>query len=296
MVHYSTGESILYEVKGRTVVITLNLPKAYNALTGPEYRRIEQLVHCAAVEPGTFITVIQSTGDYFSAGANFKKGDLTDKAVKEDTVDLLQLVSDTDPARHEYFEERTGHAMTFGARNLSITDAFINHPKILVVALNGPVVGLSAALVAHADFIYATDNAFLLTPFTNIGLVAEGAASYTLLRRLGLSKANEALIMSKPISAQELKELGFVNEVYPKSKFKSTEEFNEYVQKYVQDRLYTLNEPSVLLIKQQIRASFQTDVAAANHNEVIGGINRFAEGVPQKRFASLNKKTLKHKI
>lgn len=38
---------------------------------------------------------------------------------------------------------------SFVAFNLSITEAFYTHPKILVVGLNGPVVGLSAALVAY---------------------------------------------------------------------------------------------------------------------------------------------------
>lgn len=37
--------------------------------------------------------------------------------------------------------------------NIEITKAFYEHPKILVGALNGPAVGLSAALVAACDFI-----------------------------------------------------------------------------------------------------------------------------------------------
>lgn len=297
MVHYASGDSILYEVKDRMVVITLNIPKSYNALTGPEYRRLEQLLLCAAVEPGTFVTLIQSTGKFFSAGANFKKGDLNkDKNATDDYADHLQLKRDDDPKAYDYFVQRTEWVHAFGARNLSTTDAFINHPKVLVVALNGPVIGLSAAIVAHADLIYAMDNTFLLTPFSNIGLVAEGAASYTLLRRLGLSKANEALLMSKPIPAQDLKQLGFLNELYPKSQFASTEDFNAHVQKEIRDRMYGLNEESVLLIKKQIRTTLSQDAKAANHDEVIGGVNRFADEIPQKRFDALKKKSISHKL
>ena len=39
------------------------------------------------------------------------------------------------------------------ANNLEVSRAFFEHPKILVVALNGPAVGFSAALIGMADFI-----------------------------------------------------------------------------------------------------------------------------------------------
>jgi enoyl-CoA hydratase/carnithine racemase len=41
----------------------------------------------------------------------------------------------------------------FAAGNVDVTKAFFEHSKVLICALNGPVVGLSAALVSHADFI-----------------------------------------------------------------------------------------------------------------------------------------------
>ena len=77
-------------------------------------------------------------------------------------------------------------------------------PDAAPVGLNGPAVGLSAALIGFADFVYCTPSTFLLTPFSSLGLVAEGGASRALAQRLGVSKANEALIMSKKITAEEL--------------------------------------------------------------------------------------------
>lgn len=100
---------------------------------------------------------------------------------------------------------------SFVANNLFITHAFYTHPKILITALNGPAIGLSAALIAHSDFIYAAPHAFILTPFTSLGLVAEGGASRAFVKRLGIAKANEALIMSKRIGVEELVGCGFVN-------------------------------------------------------------------------------------
>jgi len=77
----------------------------------------------------------------------------------------------------------------FVANNLEITNAFYTHPKILITALNGPAIGLSAALISLSDFVYAAPHAFLLTPFTSLGLVAEGGANASQRRsycKLGL--------------------------------------------------------------------------------------------------------------
>jgi peroxisomal 3,2-trans-enoyl-CoA isomerase len=289
------GTEILYEIRERTAIITLNLPKKFNALTGPEYRRLEQLVQAAAREKSTFVTLIQSTGSFFSAGANFKKGDLSGDT--EDKISLLNLHNDgADPDNYADLDERSLWSYRFGTRNLVLTETFFNHPKVLVVALNGPVIGLSAALVATADLIFATDNTYLLAPFANIGLASEGAACYTLLQRLGMSKASEALLMSKPIPAHDLKATGFLNELYPKDKFKSPEEFNEYIYNKIKKAMYGLDGEAVLIIKKLIRRSWQKDIVEANHDEVFYGIDRFAKGVPQRRFAALATKNLNHKL
>lgn len=96
--------------------------------------------------------------------------------------------------------------------NVDLTHTLPNFSKILVVALNGPVVGFPAALIAQAGFIYAAPHTFLLTPFSSLGVPAEGAASRSFVRRLGVSKANEALLMSRRISCEDLVASGFVNE------------------------------------------------------------------------------------
>lgn len=96
---------------------------------------------------------------------------------------------------------------------VEVTEAFYTHPKVLVTILNGPVIGLSAALVAHSDFVYATPKVYLLAPFTSLGIVPEGASSITFQQRLGPSKAAEALLMSKRLSCDELVACGFINEV-----------------------------------------------------------------------------------
>jgi peroxisomal 3,2-trans-enoyl-CoA isomerase len=79
--------------------------------------------------------------------------------------------------------------------NVDVARAPYSHSKILVTALNGPVIGLSAALISHSDFIYAVSDAYLMTPFTSLGLVAEGGSSVAFVQRMGQGKANEALLL-----------------------------------------------------------------------------------------------------
>ena len=142
---------------------------------------------------------------------------------------------------------------TFVANNINTTQAFYSHPKILVTALNGPAVGLSAALIGFSDFIYAAPHAFILTPFTSLGLVAEGGASRGFVQRMGIAKANEALIMSKRITSDELVKCGFVNEVFD-TKPNEQEKFLELVLKEVDNRLGEhLVSDSMTKIKALIR-------------------------------------------
>ena len=184
----------------------------------------------------------------------------------------------------------------FVAFNLNICHAFSTHPKILVVGLNGPVIGLSAAIVAFADFIYCTPQTFLLTPFSSLGLVAEGGASRALVQRLGVSKANEALIMSKRITAPELERCGFVNEIFDTPKGDDAA-FRARVMHEVDERLgdHLLGD-SLTGIKQLIRRPELDITDSQNVKEVFAGLERFVKGIPQEEFRKIASGEKRHKL
>lgn len=193
-------------------------------------------------------------------------------------------------------DERQMWLKNFVSNNLHITHAFYTHPKILVTALNGPAVGLSAALIAFSDFIYAAPHAYLLTPFSSLGLVAEGNASFAFVKRLGISKANEALIMSKRISCDELVQTGFVNKVIDVGS-KDSPEFLAQVLREVDDRLGDhLNSESLIKIKALIRKPDMDALDRQGVEEVFGGLGRFMKGVPQEEFRKIASGEKKHKL
>lgn len=184
----------------------------------------------------------------------------------------------------------------FVAFNLNITHAFSTHPKVLVIGLNGPVIGLSAAITGFADFIYCAPHTFLLTPFSSLGLVAEGGASRALVARLGPARANEALIMSKRITAVELERCGYANAIFDVAKGEDAK-FRDLVLKEVDDRLGEhLIGDSLTGIKKLIRRPDMDVLDGQNVHEVFAGLDRFVKGIPQEEFRKIASGEKRHKL
>lgn len=116
------------------------------------------------------------------------------------------------------------------------------------------------------------------------------------VERLGISKANEALIMSKRIPADELLATGFVNKIFDVKKGED-EKFLGLVMKEVDERLGThLIGDSMIKIKALIRKPQRALLDAQGVAEVFGGLERFASGIPQEEFRKLASGEKRHKL
>ena len=178
--------------------------------------------------------------------------------------------------------------------NIELADAFYSHPKILVTALNGPVIGLSAAMISHSDLIFATPGTYLLTPFSSLGLVTEGGASVAFVRRMGISKAKEALLFSRKITVEELKQTGFVNEIIDAT---GDEKFRESVLNELKARIGDhLVGSSILDIKKLLRGPNDREFNDQAVKEFLGGLRKFAEGGPQAEFQKIASGQKRHKL
>ncbi|EER29989.1 hypothetical protein D8B26_007263 [Coccidioides posadasii str. Silveira] len=273
----SGSNEIQLTYQGRIAIITLNRPSKLNALNGDLYYELGEKMREVAERDDIFITILTGRGRFFSAGA--------------DVHSTRPSTGNTDVRRQI--------ARNFVVNNLDITRTFYNHPKILVVALNGPAVGLSAALTAFGDFIYAAPHTFLLTPFSSLGLVAEGGASRALVERLGISKANEALIMSKRIGIEDLVSTGYVNKVIKpvSGRQDDSDGFLKLVLQEVEERLGThLNQDSMVKMKSLIRMHEREILDRQNVHEVFMGMGRFMAGIPQEEFRKIASGEKKHKL
>ncbi|KAI5803203.1 ClpP/crotonase-like domain-containing protein [Geopyxis carbonaria] len=269
------SEPLTLSITKNIATITLSQPKKLNALDMDGYALLGATLRKIAAMPDVTITLITGTGRYFSAGADVQSSTFA-------TPDASAVSADA---------ERRFWMSRFAANNIALTRAFYTHPQILIAALNGPAIGLSAALVGFCDFVYATPRSFVLTPFTALGLVAEGGASFMFVKRMGIAKANEALLLSRRIPAEELVACGFVNKIFP------DEGFGEAVRKYVDETFGAhLNHDSMMRVKKLVREGMERELDAANVREAVAGVERFVEGIPQREFAALASGQKKHKL
>jgi peroxisomal 3,2-trans-enoyl-CoA isomerase len=169
---------------------------------------------------------------------------------------------------------------------------------------NSSIVGLSAALTAHSDFIYSTPHAYLLTPFSSLGLVTEGGAALALVKRLGVSKANEALLMSRKVDASTMLATGYVNRIFSEGggdkdtgKGCDSQKFLERVMAEVNEMLGDhLNKESLLGIKKMVKSLDEGRMEKVGVREVMAGLERFVGGAPQREFEAIRKGEKRHKL
>ncbi|KAJ1028703.1 hypothetical protein NDA16_001869 [Ustilago loliicola] len=191
----------------RVAIITLNAPRQLNALGWADYKAITRCLEWIALQPDILVTIFTGKGRYSSAGAN----------VKDPSRTLPAHVDNADPKSEEGkeiiadFYAGRAHA---GQGKLAL--ALRNHPKVLIAVLNGPAVGLSAAILSHCDLVYAYGDFFFFTPFMSLALVAEGLTSVTFIQKTGLGRATEALLEGRKMLASELKESGFITRLFTK--------------------------------------------------------------------------------
>jgi enoyl-CoA hydratase/carnithine racemase len=81
--------------------------------------------------------------------------------------------------------------------------ALVALEQVLVVAVDGPAIGIGTTVLLHADLIYATAASTFAMPFVNLGLVPEAASTYLLPQLVGHPIAAELLLLGRRFSAAE---------------------------------------------------------------------------------------------
>ncbi|KAF8154512.1 ClpP/crotonase-like domain-containing protein [Crassisporium funariophilum] len=266
--------TVTVDISERIATITLNRPKSLNAITTEDYDAFANALREIDENADVLVTVLQATGSWFCAGTNVNRsGD-----VKPPTGSVRDAM-------------RTGVVST----TLDCGKALYSHSKILVAALNGPVLGIAAAFLGYFDFIYAVPSVWLAVPFTFLGIVAEGGASVSFVNRMGLGVANEVLIWGKKKTAEELLACGFINNIFPAQE---TPSFHAAVRSHLLEELRGLDPAAILIVKNLIKRGLneKNDPDSVNLRESYAQAERFASGVPIQRFAMIATKEIRHKL
>ncbi|EGN93230.1 hypothetical protein SERLA73DRAFT_64232 [Serpula lacrymans var. lacrymans S7.3] len=263
------SSKVTVDISQGIATITLNQPKTLNALLPEDYDALANSLREIDKNDDVVITVWQASGKWFCAGTNVNRSE----------------EKEIEPTIRDNFYARVVRA------NTDCGHALYSHSKILVAALNGPVM----AFLGNFDFIYALPSAWLAVPFTFLGIIAEGCSSVTFVNRMGVAKANEVLIWGKKKTAQELLECGFINTIFPDQ---STESFHTAVRAHLLSELEGLDTAAVLTVKLLIKAGLRekNDPNSVNLRESYAQAERFSSGIPQVRFGKIKRKEVRHKL
>ncbi|XP_071218760.1 chromodomain Y-like protein isoform X2 [Salvelinus alpinus] len=95
----------------------------------------------------------------------------------------------------------------------TFVNTFIQFKKPIIVAVNGPAVGLGASILPLCDVVWANEKSWFQTPYTTYGQTPDACASLTFPRIMGVASANEMLLSGRKLTAQEACAKGLVSQV-----------------------------------------------------------------------------------
>ena len=102
--------------------------------------------------------------------------------------------------------------------------------------------------------------------------------------------------MSKRITSEEMLQVGFINKIFDVGRDEQ-EKFLEAVLEEVRERLGDhLNAESLVKVKAIIRKPEREMMDGQTVAEVMGGLERFAMGVPQEEFRKIASGEKRHKL
>jgi 2-(1,2-epoxy-1,2-dihydrophenyl)acetyl-CoA isomerase len=180
--------------RGGELRIELNRPEAMNAWDRQFGEDLRAAVERAAADDVRAV-VITGAGRAFSSGADLKAGF---EPTPEGHPDVLT------PLRERY------HPIIRGVREL---------PKPVLAAVNGPAVGIGCSLALACDLVVASESAYFLLAFVNIGLVPDGGSSFLVPARVGFTRAAEMAMLGERVSAAKAVEWGLANRAVPDADF-----------------------------------------------------------------------------
>jgi len=87
--------------------------------------------------------------------------------------------------------------------------------KPVIAAVRGPAAGIGASLALACDLVIASETAYLLMAFKNVGITPDGGAIFFLTQHLGLARAKEIVYSARKLPAAEAKDMGLISKVVP---------------------------------------------------------------------------------
>src|SRR5437868_4749042 len=181
-------ENVRYEVDGFIATITVDRPKALNALNRQTLNEIGWALREADGDARVRCCILTGAGDKaFVAGADIG----------------------------EMAEQGATDARGFAAAGRTVGDILENMSKPVIAAVNGFALGGGCEIALACDFIYSSDKSKFGQPEVNLGVIPGFGGTQRLPRRIGAARAMELILTGDVIGADEALRIGLVNKIVP---------------------------------------------------------------------------------
>ena len=218
-------EMILVEKKGRVGIITLNRPKALNALCAALVVELGQALDDMESDENIGAIVLTGSEKAFAAGADV-----------------------TETAQKTYMQAYAEDFITSGWERVA------QCRKPILAAVAGYALGGGCEMAMMCDFILAADTAKFGQPEITLGAMPGAGGTQRLTRLVGKAKAMEMCLTGRMMDAEEAERAGLVSRLVPVADL-----IDEAVK--VADRIASMSRPVTMMVKESVNRAYETTLA-----------------------------------
>ena len=226
-------EEIIYEIDGKSAIISINRPETLNALTDLTQAEIRHALNQSERNPDVIGTVLTGIGRGFCSGVDMNSlSKMSEAGRRLGNAHPHLATTAENPLNDEDFVE----GVTY----------FLALRKPLIAAINGACAGLGFSVATFCDLRFVDRSAKLITSFAQRGLIAEHGTSWMLPRLIGPGPALDLFWTSRKFDGEEAFRIGYATHL---------SEHGQSVQdavKYLNDIAATSAPQSIMMMKRQV--------------------------------------------
>jgi enoyl-CoA hydratase len=216
---------ILQQIQGRVAILTLNRPKALNALNDALMNELGQALLTLDADDDIGAIIITGSEKAFAAGAD---------------IAAMANWSHMDVFKSEYI-----------TRNW---ETMLRIRKPIIAAVSGYALGGGCELAMMCDFIIAADTAKFGQPEIKLGILPGAGGSQRLPRAVGKSKAMDMVLTGRMMDSAEAERSGLVSRIVPADKL-----MQEAID--VATAIASMSLPSVMMAKEAVNRAWESPLS-----------------------------------
>ncbi|XP_049571532.1 chromodomain Y-like protein isoform X1 [Orcinus orca] len=232
---YRYRDIVVRKQDGFTHILLSTKSSENNSLNPEVMKEVQSALSTAAADDSKLV-LFSAVGSVFCCGLDF--------------IYFIRRLTDD--------RKRESTKMAEAIRNF--VNTFIQFKKPIIVAVNGPAIGLGASILPLCDVVWANEKAWFQTPYTTFGQSPDGCSTVMFPRIMGGASANEMLLSGRKLTAQEACGKGLVSQVFWPGTF--TQEVMVRIKELASCNPVVLEESKAL-----VRCNMKLELEQANERE-----------------------------